>query len=89
MAAGEMSRPAFSLFLATSLRHLAGFSAGGVLIYVCVDWRLIINLPPRHLKSLLTLDRVSGLVLGPRPLGSATVRQLRPRISPTSSRAIG
>jgi hypothetical protein len=26
--------------------------------------RLIINLPPRHLKSLLALDRVSGLVSG-------------------------
>ena len=41
MAAGEMSRPGFAVFLTTALRHLAGFSAGGVLIYVCIDWRHI------------------------------------------------
>ncbi len=29
MAAGEMSRPGFAVFLSTSLRHLADFSAGG------------------------------------------------------------
>jgi ParB-like chromosome segregation protein Spo0J len=37
MASGEMSRPAFTVFLATSLRHLAAFCAGGALIYVCID----------------------------------------------------
>lgn len=37
MAAGEMSKPAFSVFLATSLRHLAAFSANGALLYVCID----------------------------------------------------
>jgi DNA modification methylase len=41
MAAGEMSRPAFAVFLATSLRHLAAFSAGGALLYVYMDWRHI------------------------------------------------
>lgn len=41
MAAGEMSRPAFAVFLATGLRHLAAFSAGGALLYICVDWRHI------------------------------------------------
>ena len=41
MAAGEMSRPGFAVFLATGLRHLAAFSAGGALLYVCMDWRHI------------------------------------------------
>jgi DNA modification methylase len=45
MAAGEMSRPGFAVFLATSLRHLAAFSAGGALLYLCIDWR--------HLGELL------------------------------------
>jgi DNA modification methylase len=45
MATGEMSRPGFAVFLATSLRHLAGFSASGALLYVCIDWR--------HLGELL------------------------------------
>jgi DNA modification methylase len=49
MAAGEMSKPAFSVFLATSLRHLAGFSAGGPLLYVCIDWR--------HIGELLAAGR--------------------------------
>ncbi len=49
MAAGEMSRPAFAVFLATSLRHLAAFSAGGALLYVCIDWR--------HLGELLAAGR--------------------------------
>jgi DNA modification methylase len=46
MATGEMSRPGFAVFLATSLRHLAGFSASGALLYICIDWR--------HLGELLT-----------------------------------
>jgi DNA modification methylase len=41
MAAGEMSRAAFSVFLATSLSHLAAFSAAGALLYICIDWRHI------------------------------------------------
>jgi DNA modification methylase len=49
MATGEMSKPAFSVFLATSLRHLAGFSAGGALLYVCIDWR--------HIGELLAAGR--------------------------------
>jgi DNA modification methylase len=49
MAAGEMSPPAFAVFLATSLRHLAAFSAGGALLYVCIDWR--------HLGELLAAGR--------------------------------
>jgi len=49
MAAGEMSRPAFAVFLATSLRHLAVFCAGGALLYICIDWR--------HLGELLAAAR--------------------------------
>ena len=49
MAAGEMSRPAFTVFLATSLRHLAAFSGGGALLYVCIDWR--------HIGELLAAGR--------------------------------
>jgi DNA modification methylase len=49
MAAGEMSRPGFAVFLSTSLRHLAAFSAAGALLYVCIDWR--------HLGELLAAGR--------------------------------
>jgi DNA modification methylase len=49
MTAGEMSRPGFAVFLATSLRHLAAFSTGGALLYVCIDWR--------HLGELLAAGR--------------------------------
>jgi DNA modification methylase len=49
MAVGEMSRPAFAVFLATALRHLAGFSAGGALLYICIDWR--------HIGELLAAGR--------------------------------
>ena len=49
MAAGEMSRPAFAVFLATSLRHLAAFSVGGARLYTCMDWR--------HLDELLAAGR--------------------------------
>ena len=41
MAAGEMSRPAFAVFLATGLRHLAAFCVSGALLFVCMDWRHI------------------------------------------------
>ena len=49
MAAGEMSRPAFAVFLATSLRHLAAFCADGALLYICMDWR--------HMAELLAAGR--------------------------------
>jgi len=49
MAVGEMSRPAFAVFLAASLRHLAAFSAGGALLYICLDWR--------HIGELLAAGR--------------------------------
>ena len=49
-------------------------------------WRLIINLPPRHLKSLLASIAFPawwGMILRPRSCASAM-----PRTSPTSSPAI-
>jgi DNA modification methylase len=49
MAAGEMSRPAFAVFLATSLRHLAAFSVAGARLFICMDWR--------HLGELLAAGR--------------------------------
>lgn len=41
IAAGKMSRPAFAVFLAISLGHLAALSAGGALLHICIDWRHI------------------------------------------------
>ena len=38
--------------------------------------RLIINLPPRHLKSLLSLGRAAGFHLGSRSVGADNLRQL-------------
>ena len=38
--------------------------------------RLIINLPPRHLKSLMGLDRLPGLASRARPDGPDPLRQL-------------
>jgi DNA modification methylase len=49
MAAGEMSRPAFAVFLATGLRHLAAFCTGGALLFVSMDWR--------HIGELLAAGR--------------------------------
>ena len=49
MASGEMSSPAFQLFLARSLRNLAGSCFGGSLVYVCMDWR--------HMRELLAASR--------------------------------
>jgi DNA modification methylase len=49
MAAGEMSLPSFTMFLERSLRNQAGFSRGGALLYVCMDWR--------HISELLAAAR--------------------------------
>jgi DNA modification methylase len=49
MAAGEMSSPAFQVFLARSLRNLAAFCLSGALLYVCMDWR--------HMAELLAAGR--------------------------------
>jgi DNA modification methylase len=49
MAAGEMSSPAFQVFLARSLRNLAAFCLGGALLYLCMDWR--------HMAELLAAGR--------------------------------
>ncbi len=39
MAVGEMSTPAFAVFLARCLRNLAASCAGGALLYIFMDWR--------------------------------------------------
>jgi DNA modification methylase len=49
MATGEMSPPAFSVFLARSLRNQAAFCFRGALLYVCMDWR--------HMSELLAAGR--------------------------------
>ena len=49
MASGEMSAPAFELFLVRSLRNLAAFCMGGSLLYLCMDWR--------HMSELLAAGR--------------------------------
>src|SRR6266550_3062667 len=49
MASGEMSPPAFAVFLARSVRNQAAFCSGASLIYVCMDWR--------HMAELLAAGR--------------------------------
>jgi DNA modification methylase len=49
MASGEMSPPAFAVFLARSLRNLAAFCIGGAILDVCMDWR--------HMAELLAAGR--------------------------------
>jgi hypothetical protein len=39
MASGEMSTDEFRGFLATSLGHMASFSADGSIHFLCIDWR--------------------------------------------------
>jgi DNA modification methylase len=44
-ASGEMSRPEFTEFLATTLSNAAAVAADGAIAFVCMDWR--------HMKELL------------------------------------
>lgn len=44
MAAGEMSREAFTGFLTEVCRHLAGYSIDGAMHFVCMDWRHAVEL---------------------------------------------
>jgi len=39
MAAGEMSDPQFTQFLATAMGLMGGYSVDGAIHYVCMDWR--------------------------------------------------
>jgi DNA modification methylase len=55
MAAGGMSAPAFTLFLARSVRNHAAFCFSGSLVYVCMDWR--------HIEELLSAGREADLEL--------------------------
>jgi DNA modification methylase len=49
MATGELSPPAFAVFLSRSLWNQAAFCSGGALVYVCMDWR--------HMTELLAAGR--------------------------------
>jgi DNA modification methylase len=49
MATGEMSSPAFAIFLARRLRNQAAFCPAGTLLYICMDWR--------HMAELLAAGR--------------------------------
>src|SRR5204863_3650773 len=49
MAVGEMDKAGFTAFLGRVCRNLAGFSVGGSIHYVCMDWR--------HLDEVLAAGR--------------------------------
>ena len=51
MAAGEMSQREFTAFLETALGELAGACLDGAILYVCMDWR--------HLLELLTAGDIN------------------------------
>ncbi len=55
MAVGEMDRAGFTHFLETALGLMAQSSQSGSLIYVCMDWRHMAELPAAAQTSLLTL----------------------------------
>ena len=55
MASGEMSSPAFQVFLARSLRNQAAFCLRGALLYLCMDWR--------HMDQLLAAGREANIEL--------------------------
>jgi DNA modification methylase len=44
MASGEMSRAEFTTFLTQTLQGIKAHSAPGALLYVCMDWRHLIEL---------------------------------------------
>jgi len=41
----------FAVFLARSLRNQAAFCIGGALLYLCMDWRHMTELPRRRPRS--------------------------------------
>ena len=51
MASGEMSEAEYTRFLSTVCRHMATFSVGGALQFICIDWR--------HLMELLRAGRIA------------------------------
>ncbi len=44
LASGEMSRPAFQAFLQTCLGQVVRVSRDGAIVYVCMDWRHMVEL---------------------------------------------
>lgn len=55
MASGEMTRAEFTTFLTQTLQGIKAHSAPGALLYVCMDWR--------HLIELSTAGECQGLEL--------------------------
>jgi DNA modification methylase len=52
MAAGEMTEPEFTDFLATSLKLMCANTTQGALLYACMDWR--------HISEMHAAGRASG-----------------------------
>jgi hypothetical protein len=44
MASGEMSEAEFTDFLTTSLSHICAHTTAGALLYICMDWRHMVEL---------------------------------------------
>jgi DNA modification methylase len=55
MGAGEMTGEEFTNFLSTSFKSICAHSAGGAVIYACMDWR--------HMEEILAAGRSCGCEL--------------------------
>jgi len=51
-AAGEMSKTAFTQFLATTLGNAASVSRDGAIAFICMDWRYMGELSRSRLRSV-------------------------------------
>lgn len=59
MASGEMSRPEFIAFLGTFLQYTRGAVADGALLYVCMDWRNVLELATAGEAQALELKNIA------------------------------
>lgn len=66
MGTGELSRQGFTQFLKVALNAMAGHVADGALLYVCMDWRHMVELTTAaeshalELKNLIVWDKGCG-----------------------------
>ena len=67
MASGEMSEVEFVRFLTEAMTRMSRVARDGALVYVCPSQRLIINLPPRTLKSTIVSVAFVAWKLGQDP----------------------
>lgn len=58
MAVGEMSPEQFTGFLTTSLKHIAAYSADGVIAYACMDWRHMAELDAARIAAAYELKNI-------------------------------